>query len=138
MISLPFFTVSYWFDPIAHPFVTWGYGVLLAVMGVLVVGGIMALAWIRRHAFMKEEKRAYQRLAWISFWAGVTGYLLVFFTWQLVPYLSMRIWFIVWAIVFGALKIRPLITLRRDIPALAAEAASREAYEKWLPQPKKK
>ena len=135
---LPVLRPGFWFSVNAQPFMPWLDKALPIFMAFLLVLGIGFLAYGRMaKGIEKESRRFWHRVGMLEFSAGVTGLLLYFFVWQGIPVLSMRILWVVWLGGFGWWKWMIWKEHFRMIPAEKAKAKEREAYEKWLPKPKK-
>ena len=132
-------TFVFWFRVTGPPFTPVIGRAILIVMGVLVVGGGALYLGLKKFApkLSRERKLALIRLALLCFWCGAFGFLLYVFTWQGVPGLSMRFLWLVWGGIFVGVAAWLVARWFRTIPALDRERAAREAYEKWLPKPKK-
>lgn len=133
----PLVDLGYWLNPVAVPFIDVVSWVLLALMGLSFVGGIFAYFFQASKPKDKDVRHAWRRLGTLLMWAGGTGLALWFFTWQLVPYLSMRIWWLVWAIGYGYWAWVIYRYFRVEIPKKHASADQDAEYQKWLPKPKK-
>jgi amino acid transporter len=130
------FRFSYWFALTPLPFTHISNWLMLIVMLVFLVAGIVGLIYVPR-VKDKDWRRAWRRSSHVSLWAGICGLLLYTMRWQRVPLLSMRLWYIGWVALFGWLIWTIVRLVKIEIPFLKTESAKREAYEKWLPKPKK-
>jgi hypothetical protein len=134
----PLVTLSYWFNlqsvPLSLPF-SW---LVPLFMAVVLVGGIAVYVLARPAKLEKDQRRYRRRLGNAMCWAGVVGLMLCGLTWLRVPLFGMRFFFLVWLIGFGWWLIHLLRYRFKIMPAERAVQAAREAYEKWLPKPKKK
>ena len=134
----PLFTFGFWFHLSALPFLSWASWVILIYFGLLTVMGTGVWFWIRRPSKLDKERRKVVRQgATLVFWVGVTGLFLYWCTLENIPLLSMRIWFLVDVAVLVYGKIMLAKRWLKTIPAMDKARAEREAYEKWLPKPKK-
>jgi len=135
---LPLLRPSFWFDVNAQPFTPWFEKGLLVVLAASLAIGIGLLVYARfAKGLEKEARRMWSRFGTLSSCASISGFILYFFVWEGVPVLSMRIFWVVWLVGFGWWKWVIWKEHFRMIPAAKAKAKEREAYEKWLPKPKK-
>ena len=134
----PLISLKFWFHVQAVPLVPWADRFVLFLMTTCLFGGIACSVASRMKTIEKERRRFLRRLALLLVWAAVAGFLLYAFTWQRVPILSMRFFYFAWLAGFGWWAWTILRHAFVVSPRLKAERAEREAYEKWLPKPKKK
>lgn len=134
----PLFTLSFWFSYHAKPFSPWTTKVILVISALLVLGGVIALIWKR--AIRDQVLRHHiADSASMMIVMGVTSLFLWFVTYEGVPFLSMRIFWLLWL----GIVIWWSTVLLRDYRIAKAQRVmthdpEREAYEKYLPKPKKK
>ncbi len=107
-------------------------------MIALLLGGVGVRAYLQlQHGLEKERRRLLRRIALCLFSAGLSGLILFSFTWQQIPLLSMRFFYVIWFLSFAAWGFAIGKYAMKDLPLLQAERAERAAYEKWLPKAKK-
>jgi hypothetical protein len=132
----PLLTSSFWFGAQTYPFTPlWTY-ITLTVIACTLFGAIA----VRERRFRlkgKLERKIAARAFSCFLSAGVIGLLLYFITWQRIPFLGMRVVWVVWFFAHALWGYMIWSAVRRDIPAMRAAMAEREAYEKWLPKSKK-
>ncbi len=136
---------SFWFSARSIPFTAWFQTLLLIVLSLAFIGGVIA-AWLgvsptagKRlgHPLENDVRRVLRQRAGCAITMSIVGWIFFFFTWQEIPYFSARIF---WVGVFVGVVVWVYAILREArivIPRERAEQAKREAYEKWLPKPKK-
>lgn len=131
-------TFSYWFGLYPLPLLPLVAKILLFVMVGLLCIGVGFWLYARQAKGLEKTRRAALRaLGTVVFWAGLVGLYLYAMTVEVVPVLGMRIWFVVWLVLFGWLLVRAVRRLSKEIPAAQAAEQARSSYEKWLPKPKK-
>ncbi len=133
----PLFSFSFWFSYYAVPFSPWVSKVILIVMAVLAVAGIVLLLWKGR---LKEhsQRRVASSVAVCDITAAISGLLLWFVTYENVPFLSARIFWVVWLATFASWKYFIYRRLQKDqSDERMLQDPERAAYEKYLPKPKK-
>jgi hypothetical protein len=65
---------------------------------------------------------------------GILGFVVLFFFYEGVPFLSARFWLLVWFIGLIAWKVYILIYLFRKIPQESRENKDKQNFEKYLPR----
>lgn len=133
----PLLSLGFWFNSIALPFLPLVGRIILVLMAFSVVLGLACWALAQYGIKEREMKHFLLRLSALSLWAGFVGFVLYGLNWQGVPFLSMRIFWLVWLGVFGYWKYLILRDYLVEMPKRKAAQAERSAYEKWLPKPKK-
>ena len=130
------FLPSYWWtDPtstIEGPLVQ-AVAVLLGLVFVLAIA-----TWIgapRIGMSNRVVQRLLVRLAkWVAVLAAI-GLFLLLFRWQLVPFLSKRLWMILWSVAVIALPVYAYLFWRRRYPELIAAWEDTERRRRYLPKP---
>lgn len=133
----PLLSISYWFNYYATPFSPWSGKLILVVMALLAFAAIMLWIWKGR---LKDlaQRHAASRVALCDLTAAITGLFLWFVNYEGVPFLSMRIFWVVWLLVFGSWKWMIYRSYKADRSnATMSHDPERAAYEKYLPKPKK-
>ena len=132
----PILTPGYWFTPTPVPFMPIVDTALLVTFSVLFIVGILALVLRIRGRMDKLMRRAVIRAGMALFSTGLVGLILYAFSYERVPYLSMRILFFLWAVWFVCWAYRLFRHVTTDIPAVRAEQMERNQFNKWLPKRK--
>lgn len=135
---LPLLSFSYWFGTAPQPFLPVVNNIVLIVLyGLLVAGGACGFYAKFGKKLEKDLKRLLRDYSSALTTAGAVGLLLYAFTWQRVPFLSMRFFFVIWAALFGYwiwTIARYQINVLPEKRQLREEQAERN---KWLPTKKK-
>lgn len=110
---------------------------LLVLFAVCLVAAVV-LSMVRELAHTSSAfKRLFKRLQTFFTTLGLVGFVILFFFWQQVPYLSSRFWLLVWLVVglvwLGFIGRWGFI----ELPRSRAEAAARREREQYLPKRKK-
>lgn len=139
-MNLPvFLKISYWFNSFPGPFTPIVDRMILILMSALFLAGIGVYVFrMLSKGLSKEAKRLLTRYAELLFSAGLSGLILYVFSWQQIPILSMRFFYVIWLAGFGFWTWSILRYQLKDLPKNRAAMAERMAYEKWLPKKKKK
>jgi len=132
----PLLTVQYWFNIRAIPFLPVFERILLVFFAAFVIAGIASSLMQLVKSFSKETRRAFGKLGNHLTWTGLIGLLFWTFTWQGIPILSMKMFFVLWAIwfVWGFYPIYTYLFI--EVPEKNAMRQEREVAEKWLPKKK--
>lgn len=86
---------------------------------------------------IKNKKRSlyykiWQRLAFFSVTNLIIGLILLFFTYELIPFLSMRLWFLLWGtgmLVWAGFVLKAYL----KIPEIKEKIAKEKEYKKYIP-----
>ncbi|MCA9384813.1 MAG: hypothetical protein KC662_03835 [Candidatus Magasanikbacteria bacterium] len=132
----PLFSLSFWFSYYATPFSPWVSKLILILLAVLALSSILLLLWKRQ---LKDivKRHAASRLATCGITSVIVGLLLWLMTYENIPFLSARIFWLLWLGIFGTWKamiFRRYQKEQRD--ARMTHDPERAAYEKYLPKPK--
>lgn len=133
----PLLDPSYWFNITAMPFMPIIDKLLLIVLYGLLIAGIGFTVYAKYGKKMEKYlKRLLKRYASALTTAGAIGLLLYAFTWQRVPVLSMRFFFVLWFVLF-AYWIWTIVRFQiKELPARRKMREEQMAREKWLPKKK--
>ena len=135
---LPLFRFSFWFNMSMVPFMPWLERSLPIFLAALAAAGVGMLLFSKLgKGLEKTNRRFWRQSGTAALLSGLTGLLLLFFHWQRVPVLTMRILWVVWGVGYGYWGFAIWKEHFKILPAERAKAAERAAYEKWLPKPKK-
>lgn len=126
-----FLTWNLWFGMYAGSLT---YPFRVALIGVIVAFVLLAaFSTIRSRA---NKKTLYRRI-WNSWYAfSLTGIIIgaamLFFTSQRIPFFSMRIWFVVWALIHIVWAHR-IYKKYKKIPEIEGELAKKREFKKYIP-----
>ncbi|MDO8583804.1 MAG: hypothetical protein Q7R83_01345 [bacterium] len=132
----PLFDLGFWFHVQALPFTPVLGTIIYWFMVAVLIAGLVTRLLLLKPKWDKEMRRSLRGISALLLFAGATGLLLYAFTWQLVPVLSMRFFYLVWLFAYGWWAYRLVKHIYKEIPLLRKKEAERAAYEKWLPKPK--
>ncbi len=133
----PILTLPYWFMPSPPPFMPLMEKVIPGVFIALVVLGVAAqMARTRRHAG-KAVKRLLGRAATTTIVAGLIGLVLYAFYIEQIPYLMMRVWYLVLFLWFVWMAWRIYRYATVDLPEITEREKEYHAFTKWLPKGKR-
>lgn len=111
-------------------------GLLVIFSACLLVAIILAIVVTRRRQF-GPTVRLFRKVQNLCSTFGIIGFVILFFFWQQVPYLSSRWWLLVWLV--GVLIWLGFIGQFGfvDLPARQAELEKQRQQAKYLPPHKK-
>ena len=87
----------------------------------------------RRNQLLNEVIRRFYRLLLTT---AILGYLFLFFAYEQIPLLGMRLWFLLLTILFVVWLVRAIIFAIRDYPRLQQQISERIRFERYLPKNK--
>lgn len=137
MTLLPIFSLSFWLNPNPPQFLLWTDRFLLVLVVACTVVGIVTAVIRSRPGFDKWMRRGLSKIAALMITMGLAGLLLYAFSYERIPYLSMRVWWIAWLLIVAVWVWFVARYFRIDIPAARKQRIEREQFEKWLPKNKK-
>ena len=132
----PLLNSSFWLDLNPPPFVPSSEKVLFAIFAImLILGAIIRMVGSRRHED-RHVTETFNRFGRLLVTAGVLGLILFFFSYERIPFLSSRFWFLALAGMFVAWTTSIVYYVTKVVPH--ERKAMDEAKEKTKYIPKKK
>jgi LPXTG-motif cell wall-anchored protein len=122
-------TLNYWFDLSPEPFISIANTIIIAFLGLLLIGGILFLILQKKN---KSFKVLFGKLNNFCFINLIIGVLLFFFSWEEAYFLSARFWYMLWIIIM----IVWLLEIKKksgQISDLRDKRKKRQEFEKYLP-----
>jgi len=124
-------SLSFWIElrpGLLSPFVFRG----LIVFLVALLAGIIIF-----HLLKKQKNTGLYRKIWLSletfcFGNLIIGLFLLFFAFEQLPFLAMRIWFLLWGIGM-AVWVLYIIKQMSKIPDIKKEKEEKDAFQKYIP-----
>lgn len=132
----PVFTFDFWFSTNPLPFSLWAERIILVLTVALTVLAIIGLVFAVRGGWGKRERRVLQDSSWNLLWIGLVGLLLYGFSYERIPVLSMRAFWVAWLAwlvwaVWSSWK-----KMMVDLPLEQQRNDERERLAKWMPKKK--
>jgi O-antigen/teichoic acid export membrane protein len=123
-------TVDFWFN-------TRPAGLIGSSAWVLSAFLVLLLAMAIFFNIIKNRKRNFynkiwNRLALFSTTNFIVGMFLLFFTYETIPFLSMRFWFLLWGLGMLVWLIF-IFKVLKEIPKIKEEMAKEAEYKKYIP-----
>jgi len=134
---LPLLKFSYWFNFTAIPFLPLVDKVLLVFLYGVLIAGIGCWVYAKfGKKLEKDRKKLLRRYANLLTTAGFIGLLLYAFTWQRIPFLSMRFLFVLWVLLFGYWLWTIVRFQWKELPLKRQLRKEQAERNKWLPKKK--
>ncbi len=126
---------QYWFNPRPVPLGPSLVGSIFAFFGWFVIASAV-LYLLARHMKKRDRLRegVIRRFARVLLTTALLGYMFLFFTYEQLPLLGMRLWFLVLFVLFTVWLVRAIIFTLKDYPQLRRQEVERKRYEKYLPK----
>jgi len=115
--------------PITTNVFRFAVGVYILIFVLAVVFSVLR----QSKRFAAPYRRVMQKLAKWCFSFSIVGLILMFFRNQLIPYLGMRAWTMIWFVICAAWFIYILKFLFVNIPKQKKNLRIKEDFEKYLP-----
>ncbi len=122
-------TLRYWFNPSPGPLVIQKYFIFFIV---LLFAASLLTAFLKKYYRKTLYRRFWQKLHSFFYTNTIIALLLLFFTYELIPFLSSRFWFIIWALSMAIWLFFIDKEIRR-IPQLKEQLKKEEEYKKYIP-----
>jgi hypothetical protein len=129
-----FLDIKYWLNPHPVPLGSSLVGSIFAFFGWFII----ATVTLRLIAYGFRKKDAlkadiFKRFARLLSWTGILGLLFLFFSYEQIPLLGMRLWFFLLFLLFSLWLLRIALYVVRDYPPLRSTQKERARFEKYLP-----
>jgi len=105
----------------------------VAIYLALFVLALICSWWRKRKSVNVLYKKFFQKTANFLFTFSIVGLLLLFFRYQLIPYLGMRGWTMLWWLASIVWLVFVFKYLLIDLPKKKKEQQLKEEFEKYLP-----
>lgn len=132
----PLITASFWFARDPAPLLTINARLLFGVFALLFVLGVVVRVVARRRKEDRLVTETFRRIGQLGVTMGLLGLLLFFFAYQEIPFLGMRVWFLLWGIgllVWVGMVVRYATKI---VPAERRRLSERTERNKYLPRAK--
>ncbi len=124
-----FLTLQFWFDQNPAPLIPSMARLLLAIIVVFLIAAVVCYILYRRKGFYRP---LWYKI--MNFCAGdaVIGLILYFFSQQMIPFLSMKLWYGLWAILMIGWAI-VIAVYGKKLPAKRKLLDQEKMFKKYLP-----
>ncbi|MEA3249582.1 MAG: hypothetical protein U9Q03_04485 [Patescibacteria group bacterium] len=126
---------QYWINPRPVPLGPSLVGSVFAFFGWFVIASVV-LYFLARH-FKKRDhlkEEVIRRFARALLLTAVLGYMFLFFSYEQLPLLGMRFWFLLTFLLFTVWLVRAILYTLKDYPRMRRQEIERKRYEKYLPK----
>ncbi|MDD5043906.1 MAG: hypothetical protein PHD51_04635 [Patescibacteria group bacterium] len=126
-----------WFNTHPGPLLKSSLIALVVIFLVFMAGSVIIKKFSDFRWAGRIKKIIWRKISNMLGWLGILGLVYLFFAYEGVPVLGMRLWFLLWLIgliVWLIFIIRYAVV---KIPLKEKEQAEREHFEKYLPKKKK-
>jgi hypothetical protein len=126
---------QYWINPRPVPLGPTLVGSIFAFFGWFVIAsvGLYFLArHLKKHDHLKQD--LVRRFARVLSTTAVLGYTVLFFSYEQLPVLGMRLWFLLVFVLFTIWMVRAIMFALKEYPRLKRSEVERKRYEKYLPK----
>jgi len=127
------FKLDYLFTNNLWPITTNVFRLAVAIYVLIFVLAIVFSILRKKDFFTAPYRKAMQELGTWCFSFSIVGLILMFFRHQLIPYLGMRAWSMIWFIISIAWMIYIIKYIVVNIPKQKKDLKIREEFEKYLP-----
>lgn len=132
----PLVSLSFWFDRDPSPLLIASSRLLFAILAIIFTLGVIVRVVATRRTEDRFTLELFRRLGTLCLTMGVIGLVFFFFTYQGIPFLGMRLWFLLWGIGLLVWLGGIMHWVKKVVPAERANIAKRALREKYLPKPK--
>lgn len=110
------------------------YVILAVFIIALIIGFYSAFLANKKVKNDKIIAKFYNKLSNWGLWCGVIGLLITFFRYERSPYLGMRIWSILWLLIYFFWLAYLLKYLIIELPKQRTDFQKKKEFEKYLPK----
>ncbi|MFH2062703.1 MAG: hypothetical protein ABIJ46_00945 [bacterium] len=131
----PFLDYRYWLNPSPVPLgpsLVGSMAVFFAWFLIAAVVLYLVARSMRRHDRLKAD--ICRRAGNLMLTVGLLSMLELFFAYEQVPVLGMRLWFLVILVVFIEWLVKLVVFAVRDYPVIRRQEEERARFEKYLPK----
>ncbi len=131
----PFLDIKYWFNARPVPLGPSLVGGIFAFFGWFMIATIIlrVIAYgLKRQDSLKSG--IFRRIASLLATTGLLGLMFLFFSYEQLPFLGMRFWFLFLFLGFTAWLLRIAMYVVRDYPSLKNERAEQQRLRRYLPK----
>ncbi len=125
-------TPQYWFSPppVLAPFTLW---LMVAIFGLMLIFAFILNILSLKNKFDQPSRRGLKKISALLGWLGAAGFILLFFRYEIIPFLSWRLWYGLWAIGLAVWLGFILRFWLKEIPKRRRALAETARLKKYLP-----
>ena len=125
-------TPQYWFSPppVLSSLTLW---LMVAVFGLMLAAAVVLNILSQKSKFDQPLRRGLKKISVLLGWLGAAGFILLFFRYEIIPFLSWRFWYGLWAIGLAIWLGFILKFWFKDIPRRRKDLTEKARLKKYLP-----
>ncbi len=130
----PLLNPGYWFNTNPVPFGASLVGSLFVFFAwfiVLAIGLLVAARWFKAKNTARAE--VLKRFASVSFWTGLLGLIVLFFSYEQIPFFGIRAWFLAVGAFMLYKVVRIVLYIVREYPQEQAKAEEKRLQDRYMP-----
>lgn len=131
---LPLVDWHFWFTMTPVRMAASFEAVFFGLFALCLVAGAVIRMMVRNAKYDKYQAMTLQKIASVCSWAGVTGLLWFFLTFEEVQFFGSRFWFLIWIIGVCVALAMILRYFKKEVPLLKHREQSRAEVNKYLPR----
>ena len=108
--------------------------VFFGLFALCLVAGAVIRMMVRNAQYDKYKAIVLKKIASVCSWAGITGLLWFFLTFEEVQFFGSRFWFLVWIMSVCIASAMILRYVKKEVPLLKHREQSRADVNKYLPR----
>lgn len=132
----PLITANFWFARDPAPLLAVNVRLLFGVFALLFVLGVVVRVVARRRKEDRLVTETFRRIGQLGVTMGLLGLLLFFFAYQEIPFLGMRVWFLLWGVGLFVWIGTVVRYATKIVPAERRRLSARSERSKYLPRAK--
>lgn len=127
-----FFRPNVLFQMYPSPFEGRGLQILLLIFSLFFLLGLSLVYIIQSRRYDTIVNKGLKKIRTLFFIMSIMGYMYTFFAYEGAPFLSARIWFLIWFIITLVWLFFCLRYFRRELPKFREDLRKKRIYEKYL------
>jgi hypothetical protein len=123
------FTAQFWFNQYPDVLIPPMARLLLIIIALFIVSAVVFFFLNKHKGFFRK---LWEKIMYFSVFNAIVGALLYFFSQQLIPFLSARLWFAVWGIEIIVWAIF-IIVYAQQLPDKKKKLMQEKEFKKYIP-----
>ena len=134
----PLFDLSFWFSRFPQPLTAVYEKVFFIIFVAVLVAGVVVRIISNQRERDRYAELIYHKIATLLITMGILGLVWFFFTYEQIPLLGGRFWFLFWVLGTAGWAAGIAIYAYKTVPRLRIEEHQRKEKMKYFPPRKKK
>ncbi len=131
---LPLVDWHFWFTMTSVRMAASFEAVFFGLFVLCLVAGAVIRMMVRNARYDKYKAIVLKKIASVCSWAGITGLLWFFLTFEEVQFFGSRFWFLIWIVSICIALVMILRYVEKEVPLLKHREQSRADVNKYLPR----